>query len=131
MLARKSRRSSGKSTIPMLGSIVQKGKFSALAGAEVRAEKIVDFPTLGSPTIPHSSAIYTPSCHPELVSGSYFSNIGGRSPALRASLLATLWCLALPTLRAQTPPATPAFNFSINNIVERKGFNNILIFLKT
>jgi hypothetical protein len=42
----------------MLGSIVQKGKFSAAAGAAVKAEKIVDFPTLGSPTIPHSSAIY-------------------------------------------------------------------------
>ena len=57
MLAIKFRRSSGRSTIPILGSIVQKGKFAASAGAAVRAEKIVDLPTFGSPTIPHSRAI--------------------------------------------------------------------------
>ena len=59
-LAIKSKRSSGKSTIPMFGSIVQKGKFSAAAGAAVSAEKIVDFPTFGSPTIPHSKDIAVP-----------------------------------------------------------------------
>jgi hypothetical protein len=42
----------------MFGSIVQNGKFSAAAGAAVKAENIVDFPTFGNPTIPHSNAIY-------------------------------------------------------------------------
>ena len=46
------------STIPMLGSIVQKGKFAASAFFEaVRALNKVDFPTLGSPTIPHLKPI--------------------------------------------------------------------------
>ena len=47
----------GKSTIPTFGSIVQKGKFSAAAGAAVRAENIVDLPTFGNPTIPQSKDI--------------------------------------------------------------------------
>ena len=60
LLARKSRRSSGKSTIPTFGSIVQNGKFSAAAGAAVKAEKIVDLPTFGKPTIPQSNDITSP-----------------------------------------------------------------------
>lgn len=35
-----------------LGSMVQKGKFSAAAELLVRTLKNVDFPTLGTPTIP-------------------------------------------------------------------------------
>ena len=45
--------SSGNSTIPWLGSIVQKGKFSAAIFDAVRALNKVDLPTLGKPTIPH------------------------------------------------------------------------------
>jgi hypothetical protein len=44
---------SGTLTIPVLGSIVQKGKFSACIPAEVNALNNVDFPTFGKPTIPH------------------------------------------------------------------------------
>jgi len=44
---------SGTATIPIFGSIVQNGKFSAAAFVDlVRALKRVDFPTFGSPTIP-------------------------------------------------------------------------------
>ena len=50
--------SSTTSTIPMFGSIVQKGKFAASAFFEaVSALNKVDFPTLGSPTIPHLNPI--------------------------------------------------------------------------
>ena len=46
------------STIPIFGSIVQKGKFAASAFFEaVKALNKVDFPTLGSPTIPHLNPI--------------------------------------------------------------------------
>jgi hypothetical protein len=38
-----------------------KGILAASAGAELRAEKMVDFPTLGSPTIPQFRAMRTPS----------------------------------------------------------------------
>ena len=48
-----SKRLSGTLTIPVLGSIVQKGKFSACIPAEVNALNNVDFPTFGKPTIPH------------------------------------------------------------------------------
>ena len=45
---------SGTGTIPMLGSIVQNGKFSACALLElVKALNKVDFPTFGRPTMPH------------------------------------------------------------------------------
>jgi hypothetical protein len=40
-----------------LGSMVQKGKLAASALALDNALKSVDFPTLGSPTIPHCSPI--------------------------------------------------------------------------
>jgi len=51
--------SSGTGTIPMFGSIVQKGKFSAWALLEfVNALNKVDFPTLGNPTMPHLNPIY-------------------------------------------------------------------------
>ena len=46
------RRLSGIGTTPWLGSIVQKGKFSDETFDLVRALKMVDFPTLGKPTIP-------------------------------------------------------------------------------
>ena len=50
--------SSTTSTIPIFGSIVQKGKFAASAFFEaVNALKRVDFPTFGSPTIPHLNPI--------------------------------------------------------------------------
>ena len=49
---------SGTGTIPIFGSIVQKGKFSAWALLEfVKALKSVDFPTFGNPTIPHLNPI--------------------------------------------------------------------------
>ena len=48
---------SGRFTIPTLGSIVQKGKFSACMPDDVNALNNVDFPTLGNPTIPHLSPI--------------------------------------------------------------------------
>ena len=51
--------SSGTGTIPILGSIVQKGKFSAWALEEfVKALNKVDLPTFGKPTIPHLKPIY-------------------------------------------------------------------------
>jgi len=50
--------SSGTATIPIFGSIVQKGKFSAWAFLEtVNALNKVDLPTLGKPTIPHLKPI--------------------------------------------------------------------------
>ena len=50
---------SGTGTIPSLGSIVQKGKFSAWALLElVNALNKVDFPTFGRPTMPHRKLIY-------------------------------------------------------------------------
>jgi hypothetical protein len=50
-------RSSGTVITPTLGSMVQKGKFAACAFALLKQLKSVDLPTLGSPTIPHFSAI--------------------------------------------------------------------------
>jgi len=52
-----SSRLSGTAIIPMFGSMVQKGKLTALAPALVSALNKVDLPTLGSPTIPHLSAM--------------------------------------------------------------------------
>jgi hypothetical protein len=44
--------------MPIFGSIVQKGKFSACALLEfVKALNKVDLPTFGSPTIPHLKPI--------------------------------------------------------------------------
>ena len=58
ILAKIPRRSSGTETTPTLGSIVQNGKFAASALAfATRALKRVDFPTLGSPTIPACNII--------------------------------------------------------------------------
>ncbi|MGL5914116.1 MAG: hypothetical protein ACRCZB_08115 [Bacteroidales bacterium] len=42
---------------PTFGSIVQKGKLAACALALLKQLKRVDFPTFGSPTIPHCKAI--------------------------------------------------------------------------
>src|SRR5690606_681098 len=55
--ARAFMRVSGTGTIPELGSIVQKGKFSAAMPALVSALNKVDLPTLGKPTIPHLKPI--------------------------------------------------------------------------
>src|SRR5476651_114618 len=52
MAARASRRGSGIGTIPVFGSMVQKGKFSAAIPDLVRALNRVDLPTLGRPTMP-------------------------------------------------------------------------------
>jgi hypothetical protein len=51
------RRLSGTEITPTLGSIVQKGKFAASALLLEIALNKVDFPTFGSPTIPHLSPI--------------------------------------------------------------------------
>ena len=50
--------SSGTGTMPVLGSIVQNGKFSAAMPALVNALKSVDLPTLGRPTIPQLNPIF-------------------------------------------------------------------------
>ena len=50
-------RGSGTGTTPVLGSIVQKGKFSASIPARVSALNNVDLPTLGIPTIPQLKPI--------------------------------------------------------------------------
>ena len=47
-----SKRASGTVTRALLGSMVQKGKFSAGMDSLVIVLNIVDLPTLGSPTIP-------------------------------------------------------------------------------
>jgi hypothetical protein len=47
-----SRRASGTFTTPILGSMVQNGKFALCAFALDKQLKRVDFPTLGKPTIP-------------------------------------------------------------------------------
>ena len=52
-----SRRLSGTFVEPTFGSMVQKGKFALCALPELTQLNKVDFPTLGSPTIPHFSAI--------------------------------------------------------------------------
>ena len=58
--ASRSSRGSGTFTSPTFGSIVQKGKFAACAAAvRVSALNSVDFPTLGSPTIPILNAMAT------------------------------------------------------------------------
>jgi hypothetical protein len=57
MLLRSISLGSGRGTLPTFGSIVQKGKFSAGIDDFVKALKRVDFPTLGSPTIPHLKPI--------------------------------------------------------------------------
>ena len=44
--------------IPTLGSIVQKGKFADCAFAFDKQLNNVDFPTFGSPTIPHFNDIF-------------------------------------------------------------------------
>jgi hypothetical protein len=50
--------SSGTETIPIFGSMVQKGKFSACAFFDVvNALNNVDLPTLGIPTMPHLKLI--------------------------------------------------------------------------
>src|SRR5690625_1153331 len=46
------KRGSGTFTIPMLGSIVQNGKFALWALALDKQLNNVDFPTFGNPTIP-------------------------------------------------------------------------------
>src|SRR5574344_159419 len=51
------RRSSGTVITPTLGSIVQNGKLAACAFALDKQLNRVDFPTFGSPTIPHCNAI--------------------------------------------------------------------------
>src|SRR5690606_29179444 len=51
------KRSSGTVITPMLGSIVQKGKFAACAFAFDKQLNKVDLPTLGKPTIPHCKAM--------------------------------------------------------------------------
>jgi hypothetical protein len=45
--------SSGTVVEPILGSMVQKGKFAAWALPELIQLNKVDLPTLGNPTIPH------------------------------------------------------------------------------
>ncbi len=50
-------RLSGTEIVPKLGSMVQKGKFADCAFAFDKQLNSVDFPTLGSPTIPHFSAM--------------------------------------------------------------------------
>ncbi|GEM_PF-1019974 len=52
MSARACRRGSGIGTIPLFGSMVQKGKFSAAIPDLVSALNRVDLPTLGRPTMP-------------------------------------------------------------------------------
>ena len=52
-------RLSGTVIIPILGSIVQKGKFAAWALALDKQLKSVDFPTFGNPMIPHFKAMLT------------------------------------------------------------------------
>src|SRR5690606_40106714 len=47
-----SKRGSGTGTMPVFGSMVQNGKFSAAIAALVKALKSVDLPTFGKPTIP-------------------------------------------------------------------------------
>ena len=47
-----SKRESGTGTMPVFGSMVQNGKFSAAIAALVKALKSVDLPTFGRPTIP-------------------------------------------------------------------------------
>ena len=50
-------RSSGTVITPTLGSMVQKGKLALCALALLKQLKSVDFPTLGSPTMPHCKLI--------------------------------------------------------------------------
>jgi hypothetical protein len=50
-------RGSGTVITPILGSIVQKGKFADCAFALDKQLNSVDLPTFGRPTIPHFKAI--------------------------------------------------------------------------
>jgi hypothetical protein len=49
---------SGTEVVPIFGSIVQKGKFADCALAFDKQLNKVDFPTFGSPTIPHFNDIF-------------------------------------------------------------------------
>jgi len=49
---------SGTFVEPKFGSIVQKGKLALCAFPELTQLNNVDFPTLGSPTIPHFKDIF-------------------------------------------------------------------------
>jgi hypothetical protein len=51
-------RSSGTVITPTFGSMVQKGKLAASAFALESALNKVDFPTFGSPTMPHFKPIF-------------------------------------------------------------------------
>jgi hypothetical protein len=58
MSARTSSLLSGTLVEPKFGSIVQKGKLALWAFPELTQLNKVDFPTLGSPTIPHFKDIF-------------------------------------------------------------------------
>jgi hypothetical protein len=53
MVSKASNLGSGTEMVPMLGSMVQNGKFAAAAFAFDKQLKRVDLPTFGRPTIPH------------------------------------------------------------------------------
>ena len=72
MAEMRSCRGSGTGTMPVLGSMVQNGKFCAAMPARVSALKSVDLPTLGSPTMPQLN----PMCHSTLKLFSLFMAIG-------------------------------------------------------
>ncbi len=59
--ARAFRRASGIGTMPLFGSMVQNGKFSAAIPDLVRALNRVDLPTLGRPTMPQLNPMLCPS----------------------------------------------------------------------
>jgi hypothetical protein len=58
ILARTSSLSSGTGTMPVLGSMVQKGKLAASAPPLHKALKSVDLPTLGKPTKPQEKLMF-------------------------------------------------------------------------
>ena len=68
MAASLSKRASGTGTIPVFGSMVQNGKFSAAIAALVKALKRVDLPTLGRPTIPQLKPMkWLTKCYSKIV----------------------------------------------------------------
>ena len=85
--------------MPTLGSIVQKGLFSAAMPALVNALNNVDFPTFGKPTIPHFKLMTDP-----LRETFEFMRCALRGAA--AALLALAW---LAPAWAAAPSARPAF----------------------
>ncbi len=102
MAARASRRGSGIGTMPLFGSMVQKGKFSAAIPDLVKALNRVDLPTFGRPTMPQLNPMVLPSsksqafwlCRVFIARFHSPAKISGSTPRAKSILASSLSCSA-------------------------------------